>query len=110
MAAKFAWLAITSVPVAVVINDCIIGVDIIRNQNGGAGMRAFGGGAPETAIVLSRKWMTYKFAPLKMGDHVVVLYVIRNTFSIRALVSYSDVVTSCPNPRGCHQILVFLAA
>jgi hypothetical protein len=73
--ARRLWLAVTSVPLAVAVNDQVFGITVIDSNNGGAGMTFLGGDAtPNRAIVLSRKQLTFKLLPVKPGDVVVTKY------------------------------------
>jgi hypothetical protein len=77
MAAKWAWLAVSSVPLAVFVNDCILGVAKLSGDNGGAGMRVLGlpEPAPTTIHIVRKRW-TLSVAPLRPGDTVLVEYVL----------------------------------
>jgi hypothetical protein len=70
---KWAWLALSSVPLAVCVNDCIFGFAIVHGDNGGAGMRVLGLPEPATSTVhLVRKRWTQAVLPMRQGDTVLV--------------------------------------
>lgn len=70
---RAAWALVSSLPLAVCVNDCLFGFSIVDCKNGGAGMTALGGAStPERAIVLSRKRWTFSLWPVQPGDSVVI--------------------------------------
>jgi hypothetical protein len=73
--ARRLWLAVTSVPLAVAVNDQVLGVSVIDASNGGAGMSFLGGETtPNRCVVLARKQLTFRLLPAKPGDVVITKY------------------------------------